>query len=86
MEKMHSDLVICNCGSSEHQIIFTYNEDEKEVYMEVHLSKQRRFFKRFWHALKYIFGYRCRYGDFEEVIITPEDADKFLKIYNFLKN
>ena len=85
MKNLDTDLILCDCMSSEHQIMFTYNEDEKEIYMSVHLFNYRSFFNRIWIALKYIFGYKCRFGHFDEVLLNSEDAEKFLKIYNFLK-
>ena len=35
--------------------------------------------------MKYIFGYRSRFGDFEEFIFNPNDAERLEKIVEFLK-
>ena len=85
--KMQQETLICQCNSIEHQISFNWIEDkelEGEVYMEIHLSKLS-----FWdilkHGVKYIFGYRCMYGDFDEVIIKKEDVHKLERIVEFLK-
>ena len=52
--------------------------------MEIHLAKLS-FWDRLKHDIKYIFGYRCMYGDFDEVILKKEDVHKIEKIVEFLK-
>ena len=44
-----------------------------------------KFLKRVWSAIKYIFGYRSKYGHFDEFIFNKEDSDKLQKIVNHLK-
>lgn len=76
---------ICTCDSVEHQLVITYFEDDNfEVYCSFHLAPLP-FWRRLWHGIKYIFGYRCRYGDFEEFIFHKSDADKLQKIIDILK-
>jgi hypothetical protein len=83
---MEHDLFICACRNIEHQIIFSYCDDIdiKEVYMSIHIIPDTNIFKRIWHSIKYIFGYRCMYGDFDEFIFRKEDASKLLNIARFL--
>lgn len=85
------ELFICQCSSIEHQVIFQYFEDEKdaddkEVYVSIHLAPERNIFKRIWYAIRYIFGYRCRYGHFEEFIFNKNDAERLQKVVDFLKS
>lgn len=85
--KMQQETLICQCNSIEHQISFSWIEDkelEGEVYMEIHLAKLS-FWDRIKHGIKYIFGYRCRYGDFDEVILKKEDVWKLEKVVEYLK-
>ncbi len=82
----HTDLLICQCQSPEHQIMFLWDDDENPaVYMEIHLNKLP-FFKRLKYAIKYIFGYKCKYGAFDEVILKPEDAYKVKDILTYLEH
>lgn len=89
---MEPDLLICQCHSTDHQLIFLYDEDkdengnitDKTVYIHIHLAKHS-FWKRLFYGIKYIFGYKSRYGAFDEFIIKPEDANKFEKATEFLK-
>ena len=85
--KEQRETLICQCHSIEHQVSFNCVEDtglEGEVYMEVHL-KPLSFWERLKHGIKYIFGYRCMYGDFDEVILKKEDVHKLEKVVEFLK-
>lgn len=87
--KEQRETLICQCNSIEHQISFNWVEYENlelkgEVYMEIHLSKLS-FWDRLKHGIKYIFGYRCMFGDFDEIILKKEDVNKLEKVVEFLK-
>lgn len=81
------ELFICKCGNVEHQLIFSHSDDkdDKEIYLSVHLIPDN-FWRRIKNAVKYILGYRSRYGHFDEFILDPEDADKLQKVVTILKN
>ncbi len=81
---MKNELFICACNSIEHQIIFSYFPEDKEVYTSIHLIPERNIFKRIWYAIKYIFGYKCCYGHFDEFIFKKEDTYKLQNIINYL--
>jgi hypothetical protein len=66
----------CSCGSDEHTLRFVLNLDEKEIYTSVFLNDYRNIFKRVWTALKYICGYKSRYGHWDCFNLRPEDADR----------
>ena len=59
---------ICKCSSLEHQ--FSLSTDDEYAYIGVHLAPLP-FFQRLKLAVKYIFGYRCRYGSFDEILLDP---------------
>lgn len=79
------EILICDCHSTEHQMIVMYDSDESYpiVYVHTHLSK-RPFWERIKYAVKYIFGYQSRYGAFDEFILDPNDAPKIQEIVNYL--
>lgn len=79
------ELFICECNSIEHQTVMSYFEDEKEVYCNVHLKPERNVLKRIIHAVKYIFGHRSAYGDFDEFIFNPKDADRLQSVVDHLR-
>lgn len=37
------------------------------------------------HGIKYIFGYRSMFGDFDEFIFKKEDVHKLERVVEFLK-
>jgi hypothetical protein len=88
MEPMNEELLLCQCGNPAHQLILFYDDTPHDpaVYVSVHLSQNRNFFKRLLYGLRYIFfNRRSAYGDFDEVILRPEDADKLQRAVDCLK-
>lgn len=77
-------VLVCVCNSPEHSIIFNYDDEDKECYVSIHLSKLN-FWDRLKSAIKYIFGYRSRYGDFDEIILDKSHADYLIELGNKLK-
>lgn len=85
---MNKTYLECSCGSLEHLVRFSYFEDEKDfVYLEIHLAPDRSFFRRLFNAIKYIFGHRSKYGDFDEILLDKntvlklkEACEKFLQV------
>jgi hypothetical protein len=78
------EILLCRCHSSEHQILVNYDEDDKMLYLSIHLTK-RNFLKRLKYGLKYIFGYHCKYGHWDEFIFNENDADKLQAMADALK-
>ena len=85
------EIFICECHSTEHQIVFYFDEDDylervhSIVYVHINLNK-KKFWERLLHGIKYIFGYQCRFGAFDEFILNPDDADRLQEVVNYLKN
>ena len=81
LRKKHID---CTCSSIEHNLRFLYFDDNKDcrdhdLYIDVYLESPSGY-KRIWRALKYVFGYKSRYGDFTEIIYDVEKV-KELKVF-----
>ena len=66
--------------------MFSWFEDDDvaNVYATIHLRK-KSFWTRLKYGIKYIFGYQCRYGAFDEFIFNPNDARRLQKVVNLLK-
>lgn len=79
------EILICDCNSCEHQIVIRHDKEDNLIYCDVHLVKYG-FFRRLIFGIKYIFGYKSRYGSWDEFVFKPEHADKIIKIGNILKN
>lgn len=71
----------CQCASQEHTIGITFDIKEKEMTFEVQLAKYHGFFGRVFLAIKYIFGYECKYGHWDVTIMNEE---KFIELYNIM--
>lgn len=66
-------------------MVIGYNLDNHEdVFLSVHLVREPNIFKRIWLAMKYIFGMRSIYGDFDEILLSPLDAPKLQKVVDHL--
>jgi len=82
--KQKTEIFVCDCSSREHQIVFEYDIDDNLVYCNIHLYNYS-FWTRFIQGIKYIFGYKCRFGHWDEFIWKVEDADKLEEIAKLLK-
>lgn len=82
---MDEKLIVCACFNVEHQMIIEYDEEDNLAYVEYHLAKLP-FWKRLWHGIKYIFGYRSKYGDFDEMIITDKYGEYLKELGEKLLN
>jgi hypothetical protein len=71
----------CICDSEEHSMRVTYFVDEwngieeDEIYFSLYLA-DRGFFYRLWHGIMFIFGHKCRYGDFQCITLQRADAER----------
>jgi len=84
MEKKELPFVlICDCDSREHQIIIEHDEEDSISYCSIHLVKCG-FWKRLKHGIRYIFGYKCRYGQWDAFIFKPEHAEKLRELSEIL--
>ena len=86
MENNKEDIIlVCACLSSEHQLVFKseISDKDSEVYVDIHLVPLP-FLERVKYALKYIFGYKCKYGAFDEFLFKKAHADKLREIANRL--
>ena len=81
-QPMETSYYECQCADPEHTLRFIYDPDENELYTEVHLSQWHNMFKRMWMAIKYIFGYKCRYGCFDCWMLKNEDCEGIKKLLN----
>ncbi len=106
-KKLPIELFICECHSTDHQMIFLHEYEEEAIkdendkyvldekgnvtykkkypmcYVHVHLVSHS-FWSRVKYGFKYIFGYKSRYGAFDEFIFNPEDTTRLQKLVDHL--
>ncbi len=81
---MQTEYFDCTCSSSEHTLRFCYFKpykgkdftEDAELYAEIHLNQYRNIFKRIWVAIKYVFGYKCRYGHWDVWTLNQKDCER----------
>ena len=85
---MKRQYVECSCSSNEHTLRFDIDSDPElpAIYVSTFLA-HHDFFGRIWNSIKYIFGYNCKYGHFEEVVLDVEQVKQLKEICdNFLSD
>jgi hypothetical protein len=89
-DNMLPSIIICDCGSPEHQLLIykdnDFSNDYREVIIVPHLNTYHNFFKRLWIGFKYAFGYKCRYGHWDSIVITTNNYKPLKDAVNFLEN
>jgi hypothetical protein len=75
--QLRSEKFSCACHSGEHRVEFAYDSDM--LYFTIHLTGIS-FWQRVSHALKYIFGYKCKYGNWDQVLLSDEQVKKLSEL------
>lgn len=78
----------CECGDISHSARFTLFHDDSypELYIDVYLNQYRGFFKRVWTAIKYVFGYRSKFGHFDSISFRRKDIPRLKELMNSYEN
>lgn len=80
-----NEILICACNSVEHQIVFIKDEDEKLIYCQIHLNNYDSFLQRLITGIRYIFGYKCKCGHWDEFILSENHIESLEEAVEFLK-
>jgi len=67
----------CICDSSEHVMRMVFDKENKECHIEMQLYGQT-FFNRVWGAIKYIFGYECKYGHWDCTSLSKDSLTNMI--------
>ena len=73
------EFILCECYSFDHVWHLFYDEDDDLLYVTSHL-RTGNIFKRIIVAIKYVLGYRSRFGEFDEFLIGEDQANKVIKL------
>lgn len=84
---MQVKYIECECKDASHVLRFVYDFETDdsyppELYAEVHLRHYRPFWKRILNAIRYVAGFKSRYGDFDCTLIGKDEATR---LQNLLK-
>lgn len=61
------------------------DKEEKIIFVHIHLNK-KPFWERVTYAFKYIFGYKCRYGAFDEILLDESHSKQLSKAAKYLNS
>ena len=87
-----AEIFICDCSDIGHHIIWQlwdFGKDGElyrpascncELSLAVDLNYNHTFFKRVWMAIKYIFGYRSKYGHYDTMNVRYEDVPRMIAL------
>lgn len=84
------EYIECVCSCACHNLRFSWDPDPSfpKILVSVFLNSYYGFFRRIWLAIRYIFGFKSKYGQFDEVILMNEQVeqlenmcDRFLKTH-----
>ena len=85
MEK--TELFVCRCHDVSHQLVLEtlepIEDEERVVYGCFHIV-HLEFWDKLKSATKYLFGRKRKDGDFDALLLRPEDADRLEWFANFL--
>lgn len=71
----------CDVNSPEHVFRFVvspsaYEQEKTELYLEVFLHQYRSFFQRLLVSIKYLFGYKSKYGHWDVTTLSEDDVQR----------
>lgn len=79
---MQELLVVCQCHSLDHMLQVSYDPDDPQLYVTIHLEPHRPWWKRVWRAITYVFGVQARFGDWDEFLLNADDVKNIRGILN----
>jgi hypothetical protein len=66
----------CECHSDEHVFSFVFDPEDGELILSTYLHQYQGFFKRIWTAVKYVFGYKSKYGHWDTTLLDAESIER----------
>lgn len=84
--------VSCECSSTEHKIHFEYEPPSYtlkqfgEIFVHVYLNPTNSLLQRIGLAVKYVFGYQCKYGAWDETIIRKQGPEVVALFQQMIKD
>jgi len=73
-----NQLFLCSCSSPEHQLFLSFDDEypwNDSVSITFHLAS-RPWYKRIWAATRYVFGYKCQFGHFDELLLEYDQVEE----------
>ena len=72
----------CDCNMNEHMFCVTSEDSEDqfppELYFHFQMSQYRGVLSRIWTGIKYVFGYKSKYGHWDTISISKDNLERLL--------
>ena len=77
-----NDYFECSCSSKEHTFCVTSELSDgdwpPELFFHFQLIQPKNIFNKFVTAIRYLFGYKCRYGHWDVVNLSEDDTNRLI--------
>ena len=78
---MEANYFKCACHSDEHTLTIYHDTEDNELYVHVFLNDYDRWYIRVWKAVKYVFGYKSKYGHWDEIVLNKVEINKLKDLF-----
>jgi hypothetical protein len=79
---MQHHYVDCQCSDFGHVIRFVMDEEDGELWLEVHMNHYEPWYKRIWNAVKYVLKKDVAYGHYDVTMLRNEDLVKLHDLFD----
>lgn len=77
-----NDYFECTCSSKEHVFCVTSEQSDgdypPELFFNFQLIQPKNMFGKITTAIKYLLGYKCKYGHWDVVNLSEDDTNRLL--------
>ena len=83
-----NELFVCDCSDVSHNIIFQiweWPDEPADLSVHVNLTLYPSFWKRIKLGIRYIFGYKSRFGQYDVFSIRENDIERLQKLLSDFK-
>jgi hypothetical protein len=78
------EFFLCDCTHAEHTLRANYNQEWNTLNFDIFLATHS-WYKRVWYGLKYMFGFKSKYGHFTDIVFSPKDCDRLIALMSRMK-
>lgn len=73
MEPLQKLYLDCQCECLEHVIRLQYDPENGDINLDVHLTMHEKWYQRVWLAIRYVFGFRSKFGEYDCTMLKVTD-------------
>lgn len=77
---MKTEYFDCDCSDFNHVFRFVLDTDDGTLWLEAQLSLWLPWYRRLWHAVRYVFGKSRMYGHYDITSLQEKDFDRLREL------